>query len=266
MHRVVPSVRLIAHTAIDEEKLIAWLREVGGDRAGDNRFFLGGDDGEVLVELAGRRCYKAFTPGLNPNVTRLRTESQEYHANLLAQGHGSVFEHTTATWAIENVSRVFTHELVRNRAGNAFSQESLRYVRLEDLGFWFPPEIELDQVAVDECHRVIRVLEEHQAWLAKHFKIDQERDFNRKKRLTSAFRRLAPIGLATGIVLTTNLRSLRWLIEQRTDQAAEIEIRLVFNLVAEIAKETWPMVFQDFEAKNTGDGDIRAWVPRHHKV
>ena len=34
-----------------------------------------------------------------------------------------------------NVSRVFTHELVRHRAGSAFSQESLRYVRLTDIGF-----------------------------------------------------------------------------------------------------------------------------------
>ena len=41
-----------------------------------------------------------------------------------------------------NVSRVFTHELVRHRAGSAFSQESLRYVRLTDIGFRVPPALE----------------------------------------------------------------------------------------------------------------------------
>ncbi len=40
------------------------------------------------------------------------------------------------------VLRVFTHELVRHRAGSAFSQESLRYVRLTDIGFRVPPALE----------------------------------------------------------------------------------------------------------------------------
>ena len=39
---------------------------------------------------------------------------------------------------LHNVSRVATHELVRHRAGVAVSQESLRFVRLDDLPFWFP--------------------------------------------------------------------------------------------------------------------------------
>ena len=33
---------------------------------------------------------------------------------------------------------MFTHELVRHRVGTSISQESLRFVRLDDLPFWFP--------------------------------------------------------------------------------------------------------------------------------
>ena len=42
------------------------------------------------------------------------------------------------SFVLHNVSRVVTHELVRHRPGTAVSQESLRFVRLTDIPFWFP--------------------------------------------------------------------------------------------------------------------------------
>jgi len=60
----------------------------------------------------------------------VRSDRREYFENLLRSAHGSVLEHAGYSFALRNVSRVFTHELVRHRAGSAFSQESLRYVRL----------------------------------------------------------------------------------------------------------------------------------------
>ncbi len=268
MHRVEPTVKLIAETALlrDVDQVPEWRVWLSGLGVQNLPDWIGGADGERLVELAARRCYKAYEPGLNPNVTKIRTGSEGYHRNILDSGHGSVLEHATATWAIENVSRVFTHELVRNRAGNAFSQESLRYVRLTDLGFWFPPELRKDEEVMRRGTEMVERLEEFQRWLAAHYEIETSKDFARKKKLTSAFRRFAPIGLATGIVLTTNMRSLRWLIEQRTAESAEVEIRLVFNQIGRIASKRWPLVFQDFEARDTGDGEIKAWIPRNHKV
>ena len=55
-----------------------------------------------------------------------------------------------------------------------------------------------------------------------------------KKIVTSAIRRIAPIGLATTIGWSANLRALRWVIEMRTHPSAEEEIRLVFGKVAAI--------------------------------
>ena len=67
--------------------------------------------------MAAKRCYMSFEAGLNPNVTRVRKDLTEYLDNVLKSGHGSVLEHATYTFAIENVSRVFTGELNRHRAG-----------------------------------------------------------------------------------------------------------------------------------------------------
>ena len=222
-------------------------------------------DGEKLIELAGRRCYKSFDVGLNPNISKIRKDSETYHKNLLESAHGSVLEHLQMTFAIEGVSRVFTHELVRHRAGCAYSQESLRYVRLNELSFWLPPEIEANPEAVELFEETVGMLEDAQTKLADLFKIAEMESFADKKKLTSAFRRIAPIGLATGILFSCNMRTLRWVIQMRTSSAAEVEIRQVFNEIFEMASQKWPFLFQDFEKVSTGDG-LYECKPRCSKV
>lgn len=262
MKKVEPKVFLTAYTHLDPEGTQAWLDHVGGLKVLDH---LAGDDGEKLVELSGRNCYRSFDVGLNPNISKVRTNSEEYHANILKVGHGSILEHATATFAFEDVSRVMTHEAVRHRAGVALSQESLRFVRLDDLKFWIPDVIANNPEAMKVFEEVIEKCEWGQKELAKIFDIDNIKSFHTKKQLTSAFRRVAPIGLATGLAMTFNLRSLRWVIQMRTAESAEVEIRKVFCKVYEIAREKWSFLFQDFETTDTGDGLFEA-KPGNTKV
>lgn len=261
MHETQPTVHLIARPQLDVEGMRGYLRDVGGESWLDRR--LGEDeratDGEMLVEFGGRACYRSWEPGLNPNVTRIRTDRDEYFANLLRSAHGSVLEHANYSFALRGVSRVFTHELVRHRAGSAFSQESLRYVRLTDLGFRVPPALEPVR---ERVLSVVEQLEELQVELAEELEIDAEGvPFHVKKEVTSALRRLAPIGLSTDIVWTANARTLRHVIEMRTAEGAEEELRLVFDQVARIMLAEAPGLFQDFN--RTDDG---SWVPEHRKV
>ena len=85
--------------------------------------------------------------------------------------------------------------------------------------------------------------------------------FHVKKEVTSALRRLAPIGLSTDIVWTANVRTLRHVIEMRTAPGAEEELRLVFDQIARIMKSEAPNLFQDF--KRLDDG---TWAPEFRKV
>jgi thymidylate synthase (FAD) len=104
-------------------------------------------------------------------------------------------------------------------------------------------------------------MEEFQRWMAQHFGLDEEGvPFHEKKEKTSFMRRFAPDGVATGIVWTANIRTLRHTIEARTDPGAEEEIRLVFGKIAEIMRAEAPALFADYEVR---DG---AWVPRWRKV
>lgn len=266
----------------DDPGVTQWLDHIGGAEALACLDHVDGSDIEQMIELLARRCYKSYAPGLNPNVTKVRDDSGDYHANIAKSRHGSVVANGgMVTYAFEDVSRVFTHEIVRNWVGNERSQESLRYVRLTDIRFWIPPIIKQENVrsCVPALHgrsmgimsppeiflHVIETCEWAQTALAYCYDIENVKSFERKKKLTSAFRRVAPIGLATGIGMSFNLRALRWIIEQRTDPAAEEEIRLVFGLVAEDCVRRWPMIFQDFEKIDTGDG-LHQWKPKYSKI
>jgi thymidylate synthase (FAD) len=274
MTRIQPEVFLLGFTHTWDPGIQEWLHRLSGE---DCLNHISGDGPERLIELSARRCYKSFSIGLNPNVTKVRTNSAEYHRNILASGHGAVLEHSTATFAFEGVSRVLTHELVRNRQGIkdldgeddlrsgefGMSQESMRYVRLEDIPVWLPPEFDDDQFLGSCFTEAIIYLEQQMARMVQHLNMDQL-DFTAKKKLTSCLRRMLPMGIATGIVWTANFRALRWLIEQRSSRHAEREIRLVFGEVGLIAVSRWPMIFGDFTCTIV-DG-VREWTPEFRKV
>ena len=236
MRETTPRVFLIARPSLVVEGLRGYLSDVGGEAWLERRLEEAGEQrrtpASCSTEFGGRACYRSWEPGLNANVTRVRTDQREYFANLLHSGHGSVLEHASYSFAFRNVSRVFTHELVRHRAGSAFSQESLRYVRLTEIGFRVPPALEPVR---DQVLSIVEQLEEFQVTAAATLGIDAEGiPFHVKKEATSALRRLAPIGLSTDIIWTANLRTLRHVIEMRTAEGAEEELRLVFDAVAEL--------------------------------
>jgi thymidylate synthase (FAD) len=259
VHETSPKVFLIARPSVDATAMRAYLNEVGGESWLDERLEAEPPPAELLVEFAGRTCYRSWKPGLNPNVTRVREDRGEYFSNILESAHGSVLEHANFTFVLHDVSRAFTHELVRHRAGAAVSQESLRYVRLADIGFRVPPALEPLR---ERVLSVVEQLEEIQVSAAEHLGLDDQRvPFSVKKEVTSALRRLAPIGLSTDIVWTANARTLRHVIEMRTAASAEEEMRLVFDTIARLMQLEAPMLFGDFARREDG-----AWEPRHHKV
>lgn len=257
MKETTPKVHLIAAPMIHWDNVYSYLRGIKGTKWYDR--VVGGPvhDGEVLVEFAGRLCYRSWDVGLNPNVTRVREDSQEYFTNILKTGHGSVLEHANYTFLFQDVSRVYTHELVRHRPGIAISQESLRFVRLTELGFRIPTVLEPIRESVVT---MVEALEDFQKTAAAKFGLDDEGvPFAIKKEITSALRRLAPLGLSTSILWTANIRTLRHVISMRTAKGAEEEIRTVFQEVARIMKKECAMLFADYEENADGEFVTPYW-------
>lgn len=212
---------------------------------------------ELLIEVAGRRCYKAFGTELNPNITQVREGNKEYLANIIKMKHGAVMEHAYVTFAIEDVTRVFTHEVVRHRLCN-FSQESLRFVRPTSLNAYFPDvfkdieDLDARRIVKAIFEETFEHLEGVQQQLVDILGMDEMKDFTMKKLLQSSMRRMMPIGLCTGIIVTTNHRNWRHLIELRTAPGAEEEIRVVFLDIANSMREHNPNLYQDMQIEEDG--------------
>lgn len=231
MRFVKPKVNLLARPHVVLTGLDDALKDhVGHEEWIDKRFFghssERGTDAENLVEAMGRLCYDSFGVGGNPNVTRVRGDREKYFENILASGHGSILEHAQFTFHFKNVSRIFTHELVRHRVGTAMSQESGRYVR--------PTELKIVQSPrATEMEDIYTKIE--QMYLDEVASYDWDSmKFAEKKELTSDLRRMLPEGAATEIGWSGNIRTLRHVIDLRTSPGAEWEIKRVFGEVARI--------------------------------
>lgn len=208
-------------------------------------------DADLLSEFAGKSCYMSFDTSLNANLTRVggRNNLDYLQEGIIGQKHGSVLEHSTVSFFIVNVSRIATHEIVRHRAGTAFSQSSGRYVRNPDINMYLPNTIRdmPAQIATKMARvysRAMTQMEENIAELAQLSHIDNQ-PFSLKKKLTSAFRRIVGNGQANNILVTANHRAWRHMIEMRTHPSAEEEIRVVYADISKQLREKYPNIYAD---------------------
>ena len=218
-------------------------------------------DGERLAEFAGRLCYMSQH---NP----AKRETREYLENIKKQGHGSVLEHANYSVLLEGVSRSLTHELVRHRAGFAYSQLSQRYVDESDANFVVPPAIIGDE-ALESAWReqveaaqetyvefVARLMERY-GWVADKV--------HRRKMAREAARSVLPNATETKIVVTGNARAWRTMLELRSSEGAELEIRRMAVAVLRLLQQEAPGLFSDFEVYVAEDRREAARIS-YHKV
>ncbi len=255
MKFVTPSVFHIARTATVYAGIDAYLDHIGaGQWSTDSQ-----SQAELLIEIAGRRCYKSFGVELNPNLSRVREGNYDYIGNILKSKHGSVIEHAYDSFAFEDVSRIATHEMVRHRICN-FSQESMRFVRPTQLSTIFP-QVYTDHLSAEKAAEVRELFQD----TVEHLEGVQQRlidicgmddpnlSFKIKKLFQSANRRLIHDGQTTGIITTANHRTWRFIIQQRTSLGAEEEVRYIYNIVAQTLLKNYPALYQDMYWYKEGD-------------
>lgn len=241
-------------------------------------------DPETLVELAARTCYQSFKGGRG---------HAEHINHLLEVGHGSTCEHAVWSMLITGVSRSLTHELVRHRAGFAYSQLSQRYVDESVAEYVVPPDL-ADEVAaaeilfreawgnpkfnIEECECLLQgedpLTAEEKAgvqWFAamamaslsyrrlSDYLANKASDCGLAKTEARKFARQAsrsvlPNATETKIFVTLNARSARHFLEQRGSQHAEPEIRKLANAMLDVLAKDSPNLFSDYERIPLPDG------------
>jgi thymidylate synthase (FAD) len=218
-------------------------------------------EGERLAEFAGRLCYMSQK---NPAS---RTTAV-YLENIMKQAHGSVLEHANYSLLFEGVSRSLTHELVRHRAGFAYSQLSQRYEDESVAEFVVPPAIIGDdaleqawKAQMDSAQRsyitLVDMLMQRYAWV--------EDRVHRRKMAREAARGVLPNSTETKIVVTANVRAWRAMLELRSGEGAELEIRRLAVAVIRLMQSEAPALFSDFDVYVAGD-QREASRAAYHKV
>lgn len=260
-----PKVKIVAKTAIDVVGMASFLDE---NKLEFDTFEKLNNydvyDAETLSEFAGRLCYMSFNkprPGGN----------SAYLDHIKEARHGSVTEHSSYTFLIEDVSKNLTHELVRHRIGS-YSQLSDRYcARDRDfLNGFVVPDLILESKGRPNHEWIYDTwlkareanLEEYLAWchhlelmldeLRVASKIELSDCFNYldhipktdlRKWIRGAARSVLPGCAETKILATYNIRVLRHIFDMRGSDGADQEI-------CRLAIKMWELVKDDEHFKD----------------
>ena len=216
-------------------------------------------DGEKIAEFAGRLCYMSQH---NP----AGRSTAEYLKNILRQGHGSVFEHSTYVMLIEGISRSCSHELVRHRAGWGYSQLSQRYVDESHAAFVMPPAIMGDPDLEAEWTRQVQAAQTAYVASVERLMIRYgwvEDKVHRRKMAREAARSVLPNATEVKIVVSANVRAWRTMLELRLGEGAELEIRRMAVSCLRVLQQEAPGLFADFEIYETTEGSEAGRVGFH---
>lgn len=243
-----PHVRCIAKTVADFDAIQDFLDEEkvqwNTTQNSSNR--------DNLVEFSGRVCYMSFGTRQSPR------NNQEYIRNLIDSGHGSVLEHANWTFITSGVSRGFTHQLVRHRAGFSYSQLSQQYYDESDAGFVAPPSLKKGtQLYGKWVEAMNSSLDLYRELITSAKKLNINNSFSNKEKLRelrTTARSILPNAIETKIVFTANARAIRNFLIARGAIEGDWEMRDVSSQILTIVKNDAPSLFQDFEIITLEDG------------
>jgi len=191
-----------------------------------------------LIETAGRTAYQSrdkITEGSAVKFTEM----------IRNRGHESVFEHSSMTVEFNNVSRGFTHELVRHRLAS-FTQESTRYVDESDFKVVIPPTKDGDIKTVElELPNQQKIELSFNDWV--NLNEQMYRGLRKADWIPEDARQILPIGIKSQIVVTANFREWRHIFKLRASSRAHWEIRRVMANLLEDVKGKVPIIFDDIK-------------------
>ena len=182
---------------------------------------------EETIARAASTCYNSIPKELD--------KARKMITAIIKSGHESCIEHSSATFEIDNVSRVVTHELVRHRIGFAYSQRSQRYVDEAKPSFVIPEEIEANETAKLLFEDAMRY-----AW--EKYKVLQDLGFKNEMA-----RYVLPNACCTKIVVTADFRAWRNFLKLRLSKRAQHEIRNLANILLDKLIEIAPSCFEDLK-------------------
>jgi thymidylate synthase (FAD) len=178
------------------------------------------------IYTACRTCYSADSPYEIYNSTDDEEKMLKLIERVISSGHYSTIEHIQVSFAISNISRACSHQLVRHRH-MSFSQKSQRYVKEKgQFDYLTPNTIEKDE-------ELNKKFDEFMAKVSEFYLELTEAGIPAEDA-----RAVLPNAASTSMVASLNLREMIHLANLRLCTRAQTEIRiLVKRMCDELVKE-----------------------------
>lgn len=191
----------------------------------------------MRVELLGRTTpsWKVCATAAGTCTSARIPEEPGFKAlrHAISSGHESVLEHANFTFAIEGISRACSHQLVRHRIAS-YSQQSQRYVKMDDFDIVTPQSIKDNMDAWDDYATLVQYVHDLYDVFVNDYHIPEE-----------DARYILPNACCTNIVVTMNARELRHFFGLRLCKRAQWEIRELAESMLEVCKAVDPELFED---------------------
>jgi thymidylate synthase (FAD) len=201
---------------------------------------------EVLIAKAAKLCYSQV--GIEQMNESMDSESTlKFIDMLMSMGHESPVEHVSFTFAVEGVSRSLTHQLVRHRIAS-YSQQSQRYVKLDQFEYVIPPEVENDarakEVYIAAMESSQQAYNEIADLLKEKYAASGMKPGAAEKKAIEDARYVFPNACETKIIVTMNVRSLLNFFHHRCCNRAQWEIRELAFQMLKLVKQVSPAIFK----------------------
>ncbi len=188
---------------------------------------------ERIIAQSARLCYS--DSDIDELNEKLSDESIiKLIKKIIKLRHYSVLEHANFTFAIEGISRVTSHQLVRHRIAS-FSQQSQRYVKIKEEGF---PYVIPKSIAKDE--KLIKIFTDAIKELDKIYNLFLDHNIAAEDA-----RYILPQAVETKIIVTANARELLHVFKLRCCNRAQWEIREVAKGMLREVKAIAPNIFEN---------------------
>lgn len=181
------------------------------------------------IYTACRTCYSADTPINIYDTADDEEKMLKLISRVISSGHYSTIEHIQISFAISNVSRACTHQLVRHRH-MSFSQKSQRYVKEKgQFDYIIPPTIEKNPELKEKFEQFMSdISNKYQEFIEAGIPAEDARF-------------VLPNATASSMVASLNLREMIHLANLRLCSRAQYEIRTLVKMMCdELSKqEPW---------------------------
>ena len=181
------------------------------------------------IYTACRTCYSADMPQNIYDKADDEEKMLKLIERIISSGHYSTIEHIQVSFAISNVSRSCTHQLVRHRH-MSFSQKSQRYVKEKgQFDYLIPPTIERNPELKQKFENFMKEIS------------DKYLEFTEAGIPAEDARAVLPNACATSLVASLNLRELIHIANLRLCTRAQYEIRTMVKMMCDelIKEEPW---------------------------